>query len=481
MKKNLLKILFISLFLIPTVVNAAPTASARCSASATVTLNNTVTVTVTGSSSEAMWHTTLSYDSSKLQYVSGSGLQAISDDFVTGITYTYTFKAVAEGTAYVKTSSSISDYDGEKAFPTSSCNINIVKPTAPSGGGTVVKKSSDNNLTSISIEGITLSPNFSKDIYKYNAQVENDIDKIKIVVKTSSSKATVSGIGEKELVEGENKFEIVVTAENGATKTYTVTIDRKEKDPIEVEIDGVKYNLLRNLKDIEIPDLFEEKTIKIGKEEVPAFVNGKLNYTIVVLKDNKGNINFYNYNKGSYTKFNQVLSDNVNFVILNMEKVPTNYKKVIVDIDGKKVDCYKLSGDSRLLVYGVNLSTGKENYYTFDRDEKTLQIFDVDKYEENVKNNQNNRYLIYVLSASVLLLFLLNILLASKSRKQKKLINMAKEVVVEVKEETKKSKAKKEKITEDKKVEDLEENDEYYDPDPYNILSDKKKFKKRKK
>ena len=133
-----------------------------------------------------------------------------------------------------------------------------------------------------------------------------------------------------------------------------------------------------------------------------------------------------------------------------MEKVPTNYKKVIIDINGKKVECYKVSGDTRLLVYGMNLSTGKKNYYTYDRDEKTLQVFDVDSYEENLENVKNNEYLIYGLSAGVLLLFLLNVLLASKSRKQKKLINMAKEVVVEVSEDNKKNKSKKEKVVEGK-------------------------------
>ena len=481
MKKVFFKVLLISLFMMPSLVNAAPTASASCSSSSTVTLNNTITVTVKGTSSEAMWHTTLSYDSSKLQYVSGSGLQAISDDFVTSITYTYTFKAVAEGTAYVKTSSSISDYDGEKAFPTSNCSINIVKASVPSNNnGSTVKKSSDNNLSSISIENVNLSPKFSKDTYKYTAEVENDIDKIKIVTKTSSSKATVSGAGEKELEEGENKFEIIVKAENGATKTYTITINRKEKDPIEIEVDGVKYNLLRNIKDIEIPELFEEGIIKIGEEEVPAFVNKKLDYTLVVLRDIEGNTYFYNYKDGKYSLFNQLISDNINFVVLEMDKVPTNYNKVTIDFNGTKITSYKVSGDSRLLIYGMNLTTGKKNYYTYDRDEKTLQIFDVDKYEEDLKEKQNTEYMIYGLSAGVLLLLLLIILLTSKSSKQKKLVNIAKETV-EIKEENKKKfKNKRETIVSE--IEDeTEVDDGYYDPDPYNILSDKKKLKKRKK
>ena len=201
MKKSFLKILLIGFMFIPVIVNAAPTGSSSCSSSGTVTLNNTITVTVSGTSSDAMWHTTLSYDTSKLQYISGSGLQHISDDFVTGITYTYTFRAVAEGSAYVKTSSSISDYDGEKAFPTSNCSINIVKASQnPS-----VKKSSDNSLSSISIENVLLSPKFSKEVYEYSATVENEIDKINIIAKTNHSKATVTGKGEQELIEGEKR------------------------------------------------------------------------------------------------------------------------------------------------------------------------------------------------------------------------------------------------------------------------------------
>ena len=156
MKKNYIKLFILMLLFMPVFVNAAPSGSASCSSAGSVTLNNTITVTVTGSSSEAMWHTTLSYDSSKLQYISGNGLQHISDDFVTSITYTYTFKAVGEGTAYVKTSSSISDYDGQKAFPTSSCSINISKASSNSstGSGTTVKKSSDNSLAKLEIEGV---------------------------------------------------------------------------------------------------------------------------------------------------------------------------------------------------------------------------------------------------------------------------------------------------------------------------------------
>jgi len=476
MKKNLLIILLISIM--PVIVNAAPTGSSSCSSSGKVSLNNTITVTVSGSSSEAMWHTTLSYDTSKLQYISGSGLQHISDDFVTGITYTYTFKAVAEGTAYVKTSSSISDYDGEKAFPTSNCSINIVKASENSNNN--VKKSSDNSLSNLLVENVDLTPKFSKEVYEYTATVENEIDKINIIAKTNHSKASVTGKGEQELVEGENIFKIVVKAENGSTRTYTINITRKEKNPIIVKIEGIEYSLLRNLKDIEIPDMFEETTIKVDNEEVPAFKYK--NYALVVLRDNENNINFYNYEKGKYTIFNQIISDNINFVLLEMEKVPTNYKKLTIKLNGNNIEGYKISGDSRILLYGLNMLTGEKNYYTYDRSEKTLQLFDVDLYENNISTNKNNMYCIYGLSLGTLFLFILNILLINKNKKQKKLIQIVKEKVIETEEKNDNKKIEKKVNVQEEIIEEVKEEN----PEKDSIITETDDFwdepkRKRKK
>ena len=79
--------------------------------------------------------------------------------------------------------------------------------------------SSNNNLSSLSIDEAKISPEFSKDVYEYTAKVANDVEKITIHVSASDDNASVYGYGEKELVEGFNEFNVVVTAENGAEKT----------------------------------------------------------------------------------------------------------------------------------------------------------------------------------------------------------------------------------------------------------------------
>ena len=109
MKKNIIKLLTILVLIFPLSVKAAPTGSLSCSSSGSVTVGNTITVTVRGSSSDAMWDTTMSYDSSKLQKTGGSDEHSIGNDFTTSTSYTYTFKAINEGSAFVKINSAIAD------------------------------------------------------------------------------------------------------------------------------------------------------------------------------------------------------------------------------------------------------------------------------------------------------------------------------------------------------------------------------------
>lgn len=75
------------------------------------------------------------------------------------------------------------------------------------------------------------SIDFNKDTTEYKITVENDVNKLTIDTKAISSKAKIS-LTNPTLVEGENKVKILVTAENGATKEYVITVVKKEKDAV---------------------------------------------------------------------------------------------------------------------------------------------------------------------------------------------------------------------------------------------------------
>ena len=85
-------------------------------------------------------------------------------------------------------------------------------------------RSSNNNLKSFTVDNFKLE---TTDNTNYTLTVKNSITKINIKAVAADNKAKVSGAGEHSLKEGENKFEIIVEAENNSKKTYTLKVIRK--------------------------------------------------------------------------------------------------------------------------------------------------------------------------------------------------------------------------------------------------------------
>lgn len=90
--------------------------------------------------------------------------------------------------------------------------------------------STNANLGSLSVSGATLSPAFSANTTSYDlGEVEYSVSKLNISYTTEDSKAKVS-VKSNSLSVGKNTVSIVVTAEDGSTKTYKLTVTRKQ-DP----------------------------------------------------------------------------------------------------------------------------------------------------------------------------------------------------------------------------------------------------------
>ena len=91
--------------------------------------------------------------------------------------------------------------------------------------------SDDATLKSLSLSTGSLSPAFSPEIENYAVTVDNKVDKLTVSAEATVGVAAVSGTGEVNLAVGENKLDVVVTAQDGkTTKTYTILITRKEKE-----------------------------------------------------------------------------------------------------------------------------------------------------------------------------------------------------------------------------------------------------------
>lgn len=256
------------------------------------------------------------------------------------------------------------------------------------------EQSADNTLSNITVSQGTLTPDFKSDITEYQVNVNADIKDITIGAKTTHDKANVAGTGKKELQVGANKFEIISTAENGATKAYYVTVNVDEKPLVYTEYNGEKLGVVRDVSDLVIPGGFTATKVTMEGKEIDAWINENTKQTIVYLISDKGVKNFYLYDskKGILNVYRPVLIGGRSVVAIDVvkdkqERIGMKFQKEI-EIDNQKVPGWtyidKKNSDFTLHLF-LN-EEGKEIVYQYDKKEKTLQrnaIKDTTKKEDN--------------------------------------------------------------------------------------------------
>lgn len=359
---------------------------------------------------------------------------------------TYTFVAKAAGTATITVKPiDAADYDGNVFSAVKSVTITVGNKTTSSS--TKKDLSSDNTLSSLSIDGVNLEPAFNKNTTSYNVNLEAGVTKINVKAAPNDKSAKVTGIGEIEVSEGNNNIEVVVTAENGSTKTYTITANVKEYDPINVKVENSKYTVVRNIKNVTAPNGYEETKIKIKGEEVPAFKNKTTGYTLVLLKDDKGNQNFYIYKDKKYILYKEYTFNKIILYPMELKKVPKGYKKTKITFNDDKIIAYKKNKKSNYaLIYGMNVETGKKHIYMYDKEEDTLQIYNDELNDVSDEKIEQYKMLIAGLSGLSVLLFLILIIVIMKNHKHNK---EQKRIRKQIKKERKQKKKANKFIDED--------------------------------
>ena len=354
-----------------------------------------------------------------------------AEDWYEGSTTLY-FTAKNAGTATITVlAKDVADYDtGEEVNSSRSVTVKVTNASSGGNNGSGAngnKKpvdinktySSDNTLKSLSVEGYDIE--FSKDKLEYKLELDQDLESINIKATPNDENATVKGVGETKLTDGINNIKITVVAENGNEKVYTIVAEVKDLNPIEVKVDGKKYNVVKRVEQLSAPENFKSFTASIDSKEVPALYNDLTGYILVGLKDDKGNIKLYVYdpNADEYTLYNEVTFNSVKLYYTNPDKIPNGFKKVKLVINDEKVTAYKTDKNSDFyLVYGMNVNTGEIGWYRYDSVDVTLQRYET-KDLENL-SFINNKYLItiVILSISILMLLLFMLILMVKIRKK---------------------------------------------------------------
>ena len=90
--------------------------------------------------------------------------------------------------------------------------------------------SKDATLKSLSISSGNLSPQFDSNLELYSATVENNVTSVTFAATLNSTKAKIISGNTCSLKVGLNTCKIVVQAEAGNKKTYTITVTRKNKE-----------------------------------------------------------------------------------------------------------------------------------------------------------------------------------------------------------------------------------------------------------
>lgn len=117
------------------------------------------------------------------------------------------------------------------------------------------EKSTNKNLAKLEVKLEGLTPEFKKDVTDYTIKVPNSIEKLDIIAEAEDSKSKVEISGNDKLVEGDNIVKILVTAEDGTTRTYIITATREKTVQSSLRLSALTIEGI-NIEPAFSPDIF---------------------------------------------------------------------------------------------------------------------------------------------------------------------------------------------------------------------------------
>lgn len=300
------------------------------------------------------------------------------------------------------------------------------------------KKSSDANLSSLTISMGTLSPEFSADITDYKVALPKDTTSIRIDASASDSKASVSGTGEQSLEAGENELKVSVSAEDGTVKNYIILVSVDETPDVFVTYNDKKLGVVKNLSDVNAPETFEETTVTFEGKEVKGWKSNLRNLTLLYMIDEANEKNFYIYDteNGLITSIYKpmaLLGRNIAVIDIPKElQARTGMTFGEVEVDKQKLFGWTFTDESfanYTLIYVMD-EQGKTQYYLYERSENTLQLYSgmasitQSAYEQTIIDHDSammqRMFMIIALLVTNVLTIVLLLFLMLKKKKVKK-------------------------------------------------------------
>ena len=277
------------------------------------------------------------------------------------------------GTTTIKVVVDAASFDEEVIKKTYTIKVNVTEP-----------KSTNNRLSSLKVTPGNID--FKPGDTDYTIVVENDVDEIKITAKAANEDAKVTGTGVKKLEVYENKFKVVVTAENGSKKTYTITVKRKDKEGNdhrlstnanlkELTIDGYDfafddskdtfyYNVDKDTEELKINAIPADKNATVtitGADNIAAGENtitvtvtaearNKKTYKLIITRDD-------GVPRVTIDKLLETIeTTDSNTIIVNIYENDSNIitGEMLQKLENKKLIVNKWNGDKKLYTWEIN-------------------------------------------------------------------------------------------------------------------------------
>lgn len=289
MKKGKISKLWIML-LVLMIFGGTYTYAASITGDSNIKVGDTFTLTFDfGQNVGAYGNISVSYDTNILEYVSGDSLnEAVwwdQTEASSGIrTKSYTFRAKKEGSTRVdvvsndvvsanETMDELGTVAASKMITVYTPKAETTTPTQPNNNNTPSSPTASGNnylrYLQISEEGLT--PNFSRNITEYSLAVGENVSSIEVLARAEDGNARVQITGNDNIVDGDNKIQIRVTAPNGYYRIYTITVTKTaDKEKSNAYLEGLI------VEDFELDKKFQSEVLEYNIGEILSTVK-KLN------------------------------------------------------------------------------------------------------------------------------------------------------------------------------------------------------------
>lgn len=272
-------------------------------------------------------------------------------------------------------------------------------PSKPSNSGE--KKPNDNFLKNLSVSEGELSPSFAAEKLEYSLNLKADVKQLNIKAEPKDAKAKISGIGDVDLKVGENVIKVIVTAQDGSKRTYTINVYVDETPQVYLPYKNEQVGILSKALDNNYFKDFTADTIDIDGKSVASLTNEKL---VIICGINENNErNFYLYDLDNNKIINKIVplefDDRIIFVV---DK--NAYEEVLVN--EKMINCKKMFNDDNYCLLDVVDNEGNYKEYLYEASEKTIQLYKevLNSSIDNCIEVKKSNGLVYSLSGIIVVL-----------------------------------------------------------------------------